>query len=199
MAECSCRLACAERFVADDYAEWRPRFARVCLDLFVAVRFASSFRADFATRGAAISLFTRASVVLFDSFLRVFLLMYARCHQRKNNNVQLWTLSTMCLNSTGPGARTQFVGTQSPVPTHLSSRFLARHQRLRARSSDSLRDTRWGTSSVCPNPPRAAIWFPADFLAYNDGTRQLAESCPAGITCRFPGLSATALPKPHAL
>lgn len=95
---------------ADDYAEWRPRFARVCLDLFVAVRFASSFRADFATRGAAISFFTRASVVLFDSFLRVFLLMYARCHQLQNNNVQLWTLSTMCLNSTGPGARTQICG-----------------------------------------------------------------------------------------
>lgn len=199
MAECTCRLACAGRFVAEHYAEWRPLRPWFCPDLFPEVRFASSFRADFATRGAAISFFTRVSVVLFDSFLRVFLLMYARCHQHKNNNVQLWTLSTMCLDSTGPEATTQFAGTQPPLPIHLSSRPLDSYPQLGARHSDSLRDTPWGISSACPNPLRAAIWFPSDSRACNDGTRQRAESCPAGITCRFPGLSATALPKPHAL
>lgn len=199
MAERTCRLACAERLVANDYAEWRSRFARVCLDLFVAVRFAPSFLADFATRSAAISFFTRASVVLFDSFLGVFLLIYARCHQLENNNVRLWTLPTMCLNSIGEVAQTQFVGIQPTLPVHRSSMPLTSRRRLRARRSDSLRDTRPGIYSAYPNLLRAAIWSPPGCRASNDGTRQRAESGPAGIVCQFPGPSATALPKPHAL
>src|SRR5579864_698796 len=199
MAECTCRLACAERLVADDYAEWRSRFARVCLDLFVAVRFAPSFLADFATRGAAISFFTRASVVLLDSFLGVFLLIYARCHQLEDNNVRLWTLPTMCLNSIGEVAQTEFVGIQPMLPVHRSSTPLTSRQRFRARRSDSLRGTRPGSSSACPNPTRAAIWSPSGSRACNDETRQRPESSPAGMFCQFPGPSATALPKPHVL
>lgn len=151
------------------------------------MRLASSFRADFATRGAAISFFTRASVVLFDSFLGVFFLMYARCHQLQNNNVQLRTLPTMWLNSTGRDAQTQFVGTQPLLPVHLSSPLLTTHVRRFARRPNLFRDARPEISSACSNSPRAAIWFPSDSRACNDGTRPRAGSCPARIICRFPG------------
>lgn len=128
-----------------------------------------------------------------------FFVMYARCHQLQNNNVQLWTLPTMCLNSTGPDARTQFVEPQPSLPIHLSSPLLASRRRLRAKRPDSLRDTRSGISSAFPNLPRAAIWFPLGCRACNDGTQQRAESCPARIICQFPRQPATAPPKLHEL
>ena len=163
------------------------------------MRLASSFRADLATRGAAISLFTRASVVLFDSFLGVFLRMYARCHQLQNNNVQLWTFPTVCLNSIREVAQAQFVEIQPTLSIRRSSRLLTSHQRFHARRSDSLRGTRPEISSVCSNPLRAAIWFPSDSRECNDGMQQRFGSYPARIICQFPAHSATALPKPHEL